>query len=309
METQKQTLTLEDLATLSNQNYLDMIKNKQVTKILRAIGLFPDQTITNDVLIVSQRPDAICVKRMKEWSYYRRSVIKNEKSIRVISHYIEKFDKDFTDESGNTYTKGIEKLKTGIGYLFDISQTEGKEYEYLNSNKENIAKHFETAKSALERTVKGYEFKYVDQEEKSKLDTENKVVYIKDGMSLDDVINTLLENVAKILLATRRQEGLENYEDFELNATLYAIDTKLGLELPKYDFEALTLDDVEVQKLKDNLGRVRSVTKQILSNFETAIEKAIRDLDKKVAEQEQIIEEANQNNTVKKTIQKESEVQ
>ena len=114
---------LEELTKQSDEKYIELLKNNQLTKILRAIGLFPDQTITNDVLIITQKPEATCVKRMRDWNYYKRSVNKNEKAIKVISHYIEKYDQDFTDEQGNIYTKGVEKLKTDLGYLFDISQT------------------------------------------------------------------------------------------------------------------------------------------------------------------------------------------
>ena len=138
---------LEELTKQSDEKYIELLKNNQLTKILRAIGLFPDQTITNDVLIITQKPEATCVKRMRDWNYYKRSVNKNEKAIKVISHYIEKYDQDFTDEQGNIYTKGVEKLKTDLGYLFDISQTNGKEYDYLNSNRENLAKHFDVVKT------------------------------------------------------------------------------------------------------------------------------------------------------------------
>ena len=285
MEEVKKTTTLEDLTNSANEQYRQLLSEDKLENLLRAIGLFPDQTITNDVLILSQKPDAICVKRMKEWNYYRRSVKKAEKAIKVISHHIEKYDKDYTDESGNIYTQGIEKLKTDVGYVFDISQTEGKEFNYLNSNKESIAQHFEVAKKALETTAKGYTFEYQNQDEKSKIDWENKKVFIKDGMSVNEVINELIDNVSKILLTTRGQEGLKNIDEMEQNCVVYAVNSKLGLELPKYDFKVSNLTDEGKEQFKGNLQRVRSVTKQMLSNFENAIERAIRNLDKQMEEE------------------------
>ncbi len=281
MEQEKITSSLEELTVKAETNYKQMIKDNKIKDILRAIGLFPDQTITNDVLILSQRPDATCVKRMKEWNYYKRSVNKNEKAVKVISHYLEKYDVDYKDNDGNVITKGVDKLKTDVGYVFDISQTHGEEYAYLNSNKENIAKHFETAKSALERTAKDFTIIYQDQNDKSTLDLENKKLCIKDGLTVDEVIQTLIGNVATVLLNTRRQEGLENVADFEQNAVIYAVNSKLGLDLPEYNFDLSTLNEAGVEELKGNLQRVRSVTKQMLANVESAIEKAVRDLDKK----------------------------
>lgn len=327
MEKEKTVTTLEDLEKLAEEKYLELLNNRQTTDLLKAIGYFSDQTITNDVLILTQRPNATCVKRMKEWNYYKRSVIKNEKALKVITHHLDKSDKDFTDKDGNVYTNKVEKLQADIGYLFDISQTEGKEYPYLNSNKENIAKFFESAKSALENTAKGYEFKYVDQEPYAKIDKENKIVYVRDGLSIDELINTLVNQTTRILLDSRKPEGKgltkeskENIDEIEYNFSLYAIKSKLGLNLPDFAYDQVCdYTTEEKMKLIDNLQKVRSVTKQLLSNFDIAIEKAVRDLDKKMAEQEQPQEETKVEEVVKeekpvtkkktKTKQSESEVQ
>lgn len=288
----KNFITLEELTDMANSDYKKLLDEKRLPDLLRAIGLFPDQTISNDVLILSQKPDAICVKRMKEWNYYKRSVKKAEKAIKVISHHIEKYDQDYTDKNGNIYTQGIEKLKTDIGFVFDISQTEGKEFNYLNSNKETVAANFETAKKALEFTAKEFAFEYVNQDENSKIDWENKKVYVKDGLSVNEVINELVDNVAQILLTTRREEGLKEKADFEKNCVVYAVSSKLGLDKPEYNFD-VELTDEEKEQLKGNLSRVRSVTKQMLANIESSIERAIRDLDKKMEEQKQKVEEQN----------------
>lgn len=290
MEENKNYISLEDLTKMGNENYVKFIKENKVKDILRAIGLFPDQTITNDVLILTQKPEATCVKRMKEWNYYKRSVKKNEKAIKVVTHFLEKAEKEFKDSNGDVVTKQEEVLKSNLGYVFDISQTEGKEYEYLNSNKENIAKHFDVAKSALERTAKGYEFKYENIDETSKVDFENKKIYVKDGLTIDEVIKTLIKEVTNVLLKSRYDEGINrdknpNIDEIEFNSALYAIHTKLGLEEPEYNFDSISeFSDDDIVLFKENLQKVRSVTKQLLSNFESSIEKAVRNLEKETEE-------------------------
>lgn len=297
----KKFMTLEDLTALSQEKYMEILKQNQIKSLLRAIGLFPDQTITNDVLILSQNPDAICVKRMKEWNFYKRVVKKAEKAIKVVSHHIENFNQDFVDENGNNYSQEMPKLICDVGFVFDISQTEGKDFEYLNSNKETIASHFETVKKALESTAKEFTFEYRNQDSNSEVDWENKVVYVKDGLSVNEVINELIEDVAAILLTTRHEEGLENIGEFERNAVIYAVSSKLGLDLPEYDFSVESLNDEGLNKLKGNLQKVRSVTKQMLSNVENSIERAIRNLDKKMQEQEEKLEQTTEQETPKKS--------
>ena len=56
--------------------------------------------------------------------------------------------------------------------------------------------------------------------------------------------------------------------------------------MPEYNFDKVaTFSDEKIEKFKWNLQRNRSVTKQMLSNVETAIERAVRDNEKKLAEQ------------------------
>ena len=153
-------ITLEDLTKAVQNNYSKLIKEGQVKSILRNIGVFVDQTVDNSILILLQNPDATCVKRLTEWNYYKRNIKKDEKAIKIISHHIYSNNLGFKEENGKIYTDGTEKLKVEVGYLFDIAQTVGKNYEYLNTNKETIAKYFDCTKKALEYTAKGYIFIY-----------------------------------------------------------------------------------------------------------------------------------------------------
>lgn len=325
MEDNKKFISLDDLVKMGNENYLKMINEGKITDIFRAIGLFPNQTVTNDVLILTQMPTATCVKRMKEWNFYHRQVKKNEKALKVISHRVEKYDQDYTDENGALYTKGIEKLKTDVGFVFDMSQTEGQEFDYLNSNIETISAHFDDVKKSLERTAKEYEFKYEDIEINSKIDRDNKIITIKDGMDIGDIVKTLISDVSKVLLESRRAEGLsskqkENIEDIEHNVAIYAIHSKLGLDLPNYNFDEIKEYTPEDQlEFKNNLQKVRSVTNQLLANVESTIEWAIRGLNKEKAKekeaeyekQEEKVEEAvaEQPKRTRKKKQAESEVE
>lgn len=309
MEQEKQSSSMEELTNKANQKYKEIIKENKLTDILVAIGKFPDQTITNDILILLQKPDATCVKRMKEWNYYHRSVNKEEKAIKVISHFLEKYDVDYTDKDGIVMTKGIEQLKTNVGYLFDISQTGGQEFPYLNTNKETVAKHFDVIKTALEKTAKNYEVVYADQEEASTIDAENHKIYIKDGQSLSDTVSSLISSVATVIVKNRFCNGLQNFSDFEKNAVIYAVNSKLGLELPEYNFDVSNLSEENQEKLKDNLQKVRSATKQILANVENAVERAVRDLDKKIEAQEKQIAEEQTAVSKPERQKKQSEVQ
>ena len=303
---EKNYATVESLTTQANEQYLKYISEGNLRDILKVMGLMPDYTVMNDVLIMSQMPDVKLVKRLTGWNKDGRKVKEHQKSLKIISPCLKKYNQDYTDENGNVYTKGIEKLDLSVGHVFDISQTVGRDYPYLNTNKETIAKFFEAAKNSLERTAKGYKFEYVDQEPFAKMDKENKVIYIKDGLSIDELINTLVNQTTRVLIDSRRPEGLtsktvENIDDIEYNCALYAIKSKLGLNLPDFNSDVITnLSDEDKLEFKNNLQKVRSVTMQLLSNFETAIEIAIRGLDKQTQkETEETKEKQEKENEVK----------
>ena len=290
-------ITLEDLTSAANDNYLKFLKEGQVKSILRNIGLFADHTIDNDVLILLQNPNATCVKRLTEWNFYKRNIKKNEKAIKIISHHIYSNNLGGKEKDGKIYVDGIEKLKVEVGYVFDISQTEGKKYEYLNTNKENIAKYFDNVKNALEHTAKGYDFVYEDCAENYKIDKDNHKIIIKDGMTLGDTIDTLIRVVAEVALDARRSYGISmeknnKIHDIEIAGTVYAVNSKLGLDLPEFNFDEIqTWTDEDLNLFKSNLQKIRSASKQIIANVEDSVEYAVRNLAKEKSETKEEVKE------------------
>ena len=290
-------ITLEDLTSAANDNYLKFLKEGQVKSILRNIGLFADHTIDNDVLILLQNPNATCVKRLTEWNFYKRNIKKNEKAIKIISHHIYSNNLGGKEKDGKIYVDGIEKLKVEVGYVFDISQTEGKNYEYLNTNKENIAKYFDNVKNALEHTAKGYDFVYEDCAENYKIDKDNHKIIIKDGMTLGDTIDTLIRVVAEVALDARRSYGISmeknnKIHDIEIAGTVYAVNSKLGLDLPEFNFDEIqTWTDEDLNLFKSNLQKIRSASKQIIANVENSVEYAVRNLAKEKSETKEEVKE------------------
>ena len=290
-------ITLEDLTNAANENYLKFLKEGQVKSILRNIGLFADHTIDNDILILTQNPNATCVKRLTEWNFYKRNIKKNEKAIKIISHHIYSNNLGGKEKDGKIYVDGIEKLKVEVGYVFDISQTEGKNYEYLNTNKESIAKYFDSVKNALEHTAKGYNFVYEDCVENYKIDKDNNKIVIKDGMTLGDTIDTLIKVVAEVALDARRSYGIlvdknDKIRDIEIAGTIYAVNSKLGLDLTEFNFDEIqNWSDEDLNLFKSNLQKIRSASKQIIANVENSVEYAVRNFAKEKAETKEEVKE------------------
>lgn len=283
----KNYMTLEELIQLGNTNYLKLLKKGNIEYLLKAIGTFPDQTVTNDILILTQNQKATCVKRMLDWNYYGRSINKDEKAIKIISHYIEKQDRDFIDKNGDAYTKGTEQLKSRIGYVFDISQTNGKDYRY-KIEKENLIKYFAEIVIALSTMVKDYEIVYQEQEKLYDIDEESKKLLLKEDVDIEEQLKATIFCITDILLNNKRKEGLLisdkfNIDEIEKSAANFAIAFRLNLQNPKCSFDEIkNFSDIELIKFKNNLQKVRSVVKQVTSKVELAVENAIKHQEKQI---------------------------
>lgn len=291
MEENKSFTTIESLNKLANDKYLELLKENKLTEILEAIGKFPDYAIINDILVLAQMPEATKVYSKEEWEFKGRELIESPKYINKVSHCLYKLEQGNIDSKGTLYVVGTDKLTVKLSTVYDISQTTGQELP-APIDKEVLAKHFDIVKKSLEHTSKSYKFEYAEIDKNSIVDTANKVITIKTGLTLSEVMTELLDKVSTILLDNRRQEGLtgnakSNIKDIEYLAAQYALHARYGLELPNCDFKEISkLKQEDMMSFKDNLQKVRSVVYQISKNLENSIDFAIKGLDKQKQRQE-----------------------
>lgn len=270
--------TLEDLENLAKEKYIEYLKQGKLTEILDTMAKFPNITIDNDVLVMAQMPEATKIDMKEIWEKKGRNLIESPKYINTIALCIYKNDLGYTDSRGTTYLNGADKLTTKINVLYDVSQTEGNELPE-DMDKEKLASHFDSVKSALEHTARGYKITYDNIPEKSKIDTDNKQIVIQNGISLREVIEELFDKVSTVLLDARRQVGLEDkkFKKIMHEATVYALRSKYDFEKPTFDFSKIEkFSDEEMLKFKDNLQTARSVVYQVSKNMENTIDFDIR---------------------------------
>ena len=287
MEENKNFTTVENLNTRCDEKYLDLINNRQIKDILSTMGKFVKETIENDILIIDQMPEAKQLCSKAEWEKIKhRELIDSPKYVELVGVTLYKNEQGPIDEKGSMHVIGTNKLHPYVRTVYDVSQTTGDELpkEY---DKEELAKYFDTVKNSLEHITKGYTVRYEDDiDKKSYIDKENKQIVVKNGMSLISVINELIDNTTKVLLNSRRQEGLSseqlsNVNSLEWKAAVYAIHSRYNLDLPEFDFsEVEKLSNDEKMLFRDNLGKVRSVVYQLTHNLENSIEFTMREQNK-----------------------------
>ena len=116
---------IEQLITALNEG-----KSETLTQYLAAIGRFHRYSLRNVMLIASQKPAATHVAGFHAWHKLRRFVKKGEKGILILAPVVRR--KSESDEHKDT-----DESSTTVGfraaYVFDISQTDGRELPAIGS--------------------------------------------------------------------------------------------------------------------------------------------------------------------------------
>ena len=98
---------------------LDKGKSERLMKYLGVMAQFHNYSVSNQILISMQRPEASHVAGYRKWKTLGRQVKKGEKGIAILAPILYRKSTDSDDE------EKLVAFKTA--YVFDINQTEGKE--------------------------------------------------------------------------------------------------------------------------------------------------------------------------------------
>lgn len=297
--------TVDELIKQAEEQYKQFIKDGKYKDILLSMSNLNCYSLTNQLLILSQRPTARCVNGMKVWNYNHRNIIKGEKAIKIIAPLIEKRKEDVLDNDGNIIeTKETEIVGYKVAYVFDLSQTEGRELYEFKCDQKMAVENFEIIKEAIERVPKDYKIEYKELENNvdGYCDLKNKTIVIKSGMSFEKTLTTLIHEVGHALAESRIRNNFKGLtkseqvkiEEVEAESIALVVSNRLGLDTADFNMAYIaTWSDGDIEKFKNNIDVIRSVSYQILSSVEPALQTYLREKEKAA----ESIEEVSRANT------------
>lgn len=296
--------TVDDLIKQAEQQFKQFIKDGKYKDILLSMCNLNCYSITNQMLILAQKPNARCVNGMKVWNYNHRNIIKGEKAIKIISPLIEKRKEEILDNDGNAIeTEEVEIVGYKVAYVFDISQTEGRELYEFKCDEKTAIENFELIKDALSRIPKNYQvfFKELENTIDGYCDTKEKIIVIKDSMPQAQTLTTLIHEIAHALAEERVRnnfKGLTTKEqtkikEIEAESIAFVVSSRLGLNTEDFNIAYITTwSDGDIEKFKSNLDVIRSISYQILSCLEPALQMHLREKEKALEENAEDNQEA-----------------
>ncbi len=276
-----------------------VFKSDKYKEYLKFASQFTDYSARNTMLINLQRPDATLVAAYGKWKQLGRQVEKGESGISILApvtyktNEILEIDRPVVDEFGNPIynedgtekTETVEKPMTGLAfkkvYVFDVSQTSGKELPdpvgELTGDVDEARR--EAVFTALKK-VTGAEFLFKDIKGGAKgyySAAKNEIV-IKSGMSDTQTLKTAFHEAAHNLLHDPKKKIVtvkspRNEKEVQAESVAFMVAEKFGIDTSEYSFPYIASwsEGKQLEQLKKSLQEIQAAAKKISAEIESEL--------------------------------------
>ncbi len=323
---EKKRADMEALFKRIDEGVQQVFTSEKYKDYLKVMSKFTDYSARNTLLIAMQKPDATLVAASGKWKQLGRQVKKGESGIEILApvafktNVVEEIERPVVDEFGNRQynpdgTEKTEVIQNPVmdvafkkAYVFDVSQTEGKELpepvqeltgDFDNDKKAAITK-------ALER-VTGIKIKFAEIKGGAKgfySPTDDKIV-VQSNMSDAQTIKTELHECAHKLLHDPSLEldtvkSARNEKEVQAESIAFIIAEKLGIDTSEYSFPYIA--SWSDGKQLDQLTKVLEDIQQAARKMYAAIESELLKLNKRDLTMDEMLSDTELNNRQKAEI-------
>ena len=287
---QKQS-EIDEMLKRIDEGVKAVFNSDQYKEYLKFASNFTNYSPHNTMLISLQRPFATLVASYGKWRKVGRQVMKGEKGIAIFAPIIYDSDKcpkikKGTDDEDMEKTKIAEEQFKRIAfkkvYVYDISQTDGKDIPCFESNELTGDIDFKKKKAvfkALERiTGIKIEISNIRGGAKGYYDTAENRIVIQHGMSDSQTLKTAFHETAHKLLhdpklAIVTVKSPRNEKEVQAESVAFMVAERLGLDTSEYSFPYIASwsNGKPLEQLKHALKEIQSAAKQITGAIEAEL--------------------------------------
>lgn len=251
------------------------------------------------MLINMQRPDATLVAAYGKWKQLGRHINKGETGIAIFAptpyktnEYIEtqkpaydEYGNQLYNEDGTEKMETIETPLTGMAfktvYVFDVSQTDGKELpEPVSELTGDVDAARKDAIFTAIKKVTGIDVEFQDIKGGSKgyYSPASDTIVIKTGMSDAQTLKTVFHETAHKLLHDPKSEIVtvkspRNEKEVQAESVAFMVAEKFGIDTSEYSFPYIASwsEGKQLEQLKNALQEIQSAAKQISNAIESEL--------------------------------------
>lgn len=264
-------LTPEDYVRMADSQLIAFLREGRYQEVVAAMENLGKYSIRNLMLILRQNPNATNVANMRVWNYHNRSITEGQKGLKILAPVLGVAEKESEDDASDKSGKA-----TGykINFVFDISQTHGKELAQTRCTSEDAEGYYEGILKTLKSIVRDYTF--TEGGKRNSIDYAKKQVAVKDGLSKTDTLKAVIYSIACIQVEGKDREdgkdiaqGKQMFNEVEASAAAYIVSRRLGLGDTKLKtLEFTEQDDEAILKFAGNLHRIRGISQKMINAVE-----------------------------------------
>lgn len=252
---------IEQLSQALEQGQSQTLKN-----YLAAIGRFHRYSLRNVILIATQNPMASYVAGYNAWRTLGRFVKKGEQGILILAPIV---------RAKNSSAERIENDESSMpvgfraAYVFDISQTDGKELPQLTSVNGNPIEYRERLGKLV--TMQGIILEYSEDIAPARGRSAGGKITLLPGLSPAEDFATLAHELAHEMLHRdeRRAKTTKRVRETEAEAVSFVVCRGVGLETGSAAQDYIQLYEGDAKLLKESLEHIQQTATRILDAIGT----------------------------------------
>jgi hypothetical protein len=275
-QTAKEAVAANVLALIEQ---LEQGHSDGLTAYLTAMGRFHNYSFGNILEISRQRPDATRVAGLYAWNQLGRKVRKGERGIRILAPVIGVRRKKDAEAEKNIRTQN-QAVLVGFrsAYVFDVSQTEGKELPALSERVTGTVGEYR------ERLIDFIIAQDIQLEFKESIAPALGMSYggriaILPGQGEAEEFSTLVHELSHEMLhkAERRTATTKTVRETEAEAIAFVVGKTIGLDTGRASADYIHLYHGNAALLTESLEVIQKTSAVILSALEIKADTALSD--------------------------------
>ncbi len=240
-----------------------------LTQYLAAMARFHTYSFGNVMLIARQKPDASNVAGIRTWNSLGRFVKRGEKGILILAPMVGKNLKKNQDADQSEDAKQPESKLFGFRavYVFDITQTEGKDLPALTEVQGDVSGYRERLFRFVE--AQGVELNYSERIGPAKGLSHGGKITLLRGMQPAEEFSTLVHEIGHEMLhrGDRRTLTTKQVRETEAEAVAFVVCQAVGLDTASASQDYIQVWHGDANLLRESLEAVQQTAAVILGGI------------------------------------------
>lgn len=255
----------------------ELFASNRYRDYLKTMASFHQYSARNSLLIFLQKPEATRVAGFEKWKSMERSVNKGEKGLQILAPYSYKKTVEVTRDEDGTLLPSPRKKEVTLtafkpAYVFDISQTNGRELPQITHRLTGTVGEYEQLLEALRQSAPcPVTFEPMGGSTNGYYAPEENRIAIREGLDQEQTIKTLIHEMAHAKLGHGQSLDLDRQTgEVQAESVAYVVCQHLGIDSSRYSFGYVAgwSRDKELSQLQQSLGVIQKAAADIISSVE-----------------------------------------